>query len=732
MADTTTSNLLLTKPEVGASTDTWGTKINTDLDSIDAVFAAAGTGTSVGLNVGSGKVLNVGGRQVISTTDNTNAALRITQLGTGDALLVEDSTNPDASPFVITDAGRIVAGATSLYPSPLNTSFTDKFQVNGANNYDSSADFISWATGTDTGASLNLVRSDSGTIGTHTVVGSTDTLGNVRFFGSDGTNFIEGARISAVVDGTPGTNDMPGRLVFSTTADGASSPTERLRIGSDGSVGVGVTNAPSYTIRTGRNISGATNGGNFYASGTIQSDVTSNGYGFLAENKTAATAFTLGNYSSFRALQGTFGVGSAVTNQYGFNADSSLTGATNNYGFYGNIASGTGRYNFYANGTADNYFAGNIGIGKTPTTPLDVNGTITATSVNTANTFGFKNRIINGAMVIDQRNAGASVTPTDGQYTVDRWKARLTQASKYSVQQNAGSVTPPAGFNNYLGITSLSAYSVGASDYFFVTQAIEGFNAADLAWGTANAATVTLSFWVRSSLTGTFGGSFRAGPSTRSYAFSYTISSANTWEQKTITVAGDTSGTWAAGNAEWGQIDFGLGVGGNVSGTAGSWASATYLSSTGATSVVGTNGATWYITGVQLEKGSTATSFDYRPYGTELALCQRYYYRIASGIAGQIFGGSYNSSTTVALVTTTFPTTLRATPSALEQSGTAGDYRVNNLATATTCTSVPAFSVATTNTAFTTFTTGATLTAGQGSAGASVNTTAYLAWSAEL
>ena len=239
--------------------------------------------------------------------------------------------------------------------------------------------------------------------------------------------------------------------------------------------------------------------------------------------------------------------------------------------------------------------------------------------------YGFKNRIINGAMVIDQRNAGASVTPTDGQYVLDRYQQLASAASKYSVQQNAGSVTPPAGFTNYLGCTSLSAYSISASDYFNIRQSIEGFNVADLGWGTANAATVTLSFWVRSSLTGTFGGSFRDNSATRSYPFSYTISAANTWEQKSITVAGDTSGTWATNNARSVLIQWSLGTGSTNSGTAGAWNSSGNLSATGATSVVGTSGATWYVTGVQLEKGSTATSFDYRPYGTELGLCQRYY-----------------------------------------------------------------------------------------------------------
>jgi hypothetical protein len=254
-----------------------------------------------------------------------------------------------------------------------------------------------------------------------------------------------------------------------------------------------------------------------------------------------------------------------------------------------------------------------------------------------------KNRIINGAMVIDQRNDGASVTATATAtytYTLDRFYYVVSQASKMTIQQNAGSVTPPAGFNYYLGVTSSSAYSVGTNDYFVIGQNIEGFNYADWGWGTANAKTVTLSFWVRSSLTGTFGGVFRNGNDDRTYAFTYTISAANTWEQKSVTIAGDTSGTWAgATNGVGLRIFFGLGLGSSQSTTVGSWTAGSFGGATGATSVVGTNGATWYVTGVQLEVGSTATSFDYRPYGTELALCQRY------------FEKSYDTATTPATVT---------------------------------------------------------------------------------
>ena len=276
---------------------------------------------------------------------------------------------------------------------------------------------------------------------------------------------------------------------------------------------------------------------------------------------------------------------------------------------------------------------------------------------------GFKNRILNGQMVIDQRNAGASITANDNTFAVDRWVLYASQSSKLTAQQNQGSVTPPAGFRNYLGYTSSSAYTVGASEQFTLTQAIEGFNVGDLAWGTASAATVTLSFWVRSSLTGTFGGALRNGANTRTYPFAYTISSANTWTQISITIAGDQSGTWLTTNGYGLGVGFNLGAGASVSGTAGAWSGTGYASSTGAVSVVGTNGATFYITGVQLEKGSTATSFDYRPYGTELALCQRYYQNLTLGSGNQPYGPTgYCRDSQDALYFVPLPVQMRSAP----------------------------------------------------------------------
>ena len=257
-------------------------------------------------------------------------------------------------------------------------------------------------------------------------------------------------------------------------------------------------------------------------------------------------------------------------------------------------------------------------------------------TINVPNTFGFKNRIINGQMSIDQRASGASFTPstTTAYGTCDRWAIAVSQNSKLTAQQTpsatetnyAGRVV--AGFQNYLAITSSSAYSISSSDNFNIQQWIEGFNAADLQWGTSSAQTITLSFWVYSSLTGTFGGALQNYSSNRSYPFSYSIPVASTWTQISIVITGDTTGTWGKTNSGGIGVIFGLGVGSTYSGSAGAWAGSNYSSATGATSVVGTNGATFYLTGVQFEKGTQATSFDYRPYSTELALCQRYYTRI--------------------------------------------------------------------------------------------------------
>lgn len=310
-----------------------------------------------------------------------------------------------------------------------------------------------------------------------------------------------------------------------------------------------------------------------------------------------------------------------------------------------------------------------------PNIVLDSSGNATmAGTMAMATPFAIRNKIINGAMEIDQRNAGASVTVTsDGTYGIDRWKYRTTLSSKFSVQRST--VAPP-GFTNSLLATSLAATTPGTNDYYAVEQLIEGFNVADLSWGTVNARSVTLSFWVRSSLTGTFGGVIGNAAYNRSYPFTYSISSANTWEYKTVTIPGDTTGTWETGSSTGIDLFFGLGVGSGQSGAAGSWAAAGRVSATGAVNFVGTNGATFYLTGVQLEVGSVATPFERRLYGQELALCQRYYVSDGAELRTSI----RSSNSVDRFGPWFFPVTMRAAPT-VTGTATSGTFAADDVST---------------------------------------------------
>jgi len=300
--------------------------------------------------------------QIISVNSSSDA-LRITQVGAGNALVVEDSANPDASPFLVAADGSVRVGSSTSY----NTVYGASQFAPGLQSYTTAGTggFYRYSADQD-GAALIFSKSRSATLGTQTVASSGDTLGYIGFAGSDGTNFTTAANILAQVDGTPGTGDMPGRLTFNTTADGASSPTERMRIDSAGNISQGSSGTSlNYSFLQSKNVTGATTVIGFGAQGTVQSDVTSTHSAFRSNATTAAAAFTLATLNHFEAGQPAFGAGSTVTNQFGFTAGSTLTGATNNYGFFGNIASGTGRFNFYANGTAANVFVGTTSIGGT-------------------------------------------------------------------------------------------------------------------------------------------------------------------------------------------------------------------------------------------------------------------------------------------------------------------------------------------------------------------------------
>jgi hypothetical protein len=353
---------------------------------------------------------------------------------------------------------------------------------------------------------------------------------------------------------------------------------------------------------------------------------------------------------------------------------------------------------------------------------------------NAPNSVGFRNRIINGDMRIDQRNAGASVTPSNV-YTLDRWV--INPSTEYlgvaTVQQNLNSLTPPDGFTNYIGLVVDTGTSPLTNPFYNIRQIIEGFNVADLGWGTSSAKSITLSFWVRASITGTYTAAVRNSASNRSYVATYTISSANTWEHKTVTISGDTSGTWLTNNSTGITLSFGLS---NNTGTFSTsspnqWNASNNTGATTAVEILSTTGATFYLTGVQLEVGSVATPFERRPFGAELALCQRYYYRLTPG-SGNRFGLGQATGSGAAGIFIPFMVSMRTAPSALEQSGTATDYRLlDSTGSGIAGSAVPVFNTASTDSSLVTFFVSTGVTAGNASVGFTAGA-GYLGFSAEL
>jgi len=287
-----------------------------------------------------------------------------------------------------------------------------------------------------------------------------------------------------------------------------------------------------------------------------------------------------------------------------------------------------------------------------------------------AGQIGSRNLVHNGEFIVSQRNFSSSaVTQTGEAFTIDRWKTRMSANSKFSVQQVADA---PAGFYNSAKITSLAATTVGASDYYQFQHCIEGFNLNPADFGTATAKALTLSFHVKSSLTGTFSVCFSNNAGDRFLAQNYTISSADTWEKKTISVPAITTGSWNRGNTAGLFIYFTLGAGSGTLQSTGSWGTSFGRGGTGGANVVATNGATWQITGVQLEVGSVTTDFEHRSFGQELSLCHRYYYLAheMNGLGGEKpinLGVAENSSTITSILR--FPVTMRSVPTMEASSG---------------------------------------------------------------
>jgi hypothetical protein len=298
--------------------------------------------------------------------------------------------------------------------------------------------------------------------------------------------------------------------------------------------------------------------------------------------------------------------------------------------------------------------------------------------------YGFKNRIINGAMVIDQRNAGASFTNSNASvYGVDRWVTYGITSAVLTCQQVTDA---PSGFSNSFKLT-VSTATTANDGGVFPAQKIEASNCTDLMWGTSTAATITVSFWVKASVTGTYNTSFIFyGPSSLYYVSTFTVNSANTWEYKTVTVAGPTTGGAFSGASNaaylaWYTVTIGS-TGNTTYSTTNTWSSSTSPKSSGTVNIGSTLNATLQVVGCQLEKGSTATSFDYRPYGTELNLAQRYFYTIPANSVGLGGWGNYYNATSGTFFYYN-PVTMRSGPTVSNITGTIAVLGVSNTVSCT-------------------------------------------------
>lgn len=393
------------------------------------------------------------------TANSSSAALRVTQTGAGNSLLIEDSANPDSTPFVVDSAGRVVVGhtaAVATYQNPqTGTLITPWSQIQGTTSALSLA-VTSWSnvsTASFYAPAILLSKSASATVGTQAAVVSGEVLGTITFSGDDGTSFVKAAQILSAVDGTPGTNDMPGRLVFSTTADGSSLPTERMRITSAGVFGFNSTNTTgggSGLYRFAGDLTGAASSTGIFYTPNIKSDVSTASVLALTAG-TEDAAFTVSALNIFFANQGTITGGSRtpVTIQSGFVAASSMTGATSNYGFNGQITSGTGRYNLYMAGSADNFLAGSLGIGGVPVAGSNLY--ITKAITGAANSFAIRIAATAQSDSITAANGvSTAISTAAGAYTI---------ANMYHTIASQGSLGGGSIISNQYGYTAGSNFT---------------------------------------------------------------------------------------------------------------------------------------------------------------------------------------------------------------------------------------------------------------------------------
>ena len=639
----------------------------TNIDSVGLITARAGVNVSGGqLDVGSN--IKIGNAGVITATSFrgdgsqlTGISVDSTKIETGNTKVETIDTGSDghikfttegSEKVRITSAGKILIGSTSARVE--SNGFAVPLQVEGTGTATSS---VIIARNSNNASSSNLIfqKSRGTSTGSNTVIQNNDAVGTIIFEGSDGTNTDSLASIIGACDGTPGTNDVPGRLVFSTTADGAASPTERLRIDSNGNLSLGKGSAANASY--GRNFQIHHDGTSGAALQLTDNNTGSGGGDGFHIISTSQIAY-LWQRENANMVFGTQGI--ARWNMYGSNghfaphADSTYDIGTNTVRVR----------NIYA----DNLYGSGANLTSLPSSPPP------------------NNFLINGAMQVNVRGtnhqtAGSFNPVTDSIYTLDRWKVLNTNNfdtdSAKVVQDNAAPTSE--GFRKSIMMNIGNTETPSSTQVCGFQQKIEAQNLQSLAYGTSSAKTMTLSFWVYSNKTGTYCVQIMQDDVNKYVLYEYTISAQNTWEKKTITVAGNTSDAINNDNGVGLEVNWIL-CGGRTASATSSWTSGGYRVCTSNQVNLWDHADNYFkMTGCQLQTGSTATDFVHEDYGTTLRKCQRYFFALCGPVRYETIGTGMIYYSGYGYANAFFPVSMRTQPALVALSGTSGAYMYQTL-----------------------------------------------------
>jgi hypothetical protein len=644
----------------------------------------------------------------------TSAGTGVTLQNTDRTILYCDGVNVVAAQTVTAGSNFSIVDGTAASPAINFSADTDTgIYRAGTNSFGIAAGGVQSAVFTSTGINDTPIGATTRRTGAFTDLALTNPLpvasGGTGSATAGAAPFaLKGANTDITsLTGLTGAISGATTLTISGTATLGDSSSDTHRINGN----IGINSAPSslITVVAAQPITGAISAHAIQSAGVIQSDVTATGSYYLTSASTAAGAYTVTNIIHYLTNQGTFGAGSSVTSQSGFWAHSGLTGATNNYGFRGQLAAAAGRWNLFMDGTANNAIAGSTSFGSTtaPTSTVDITGSLAVSlgaSINTLTLttplsaanggtgiagvfsvgFGdslfsngvtwvtgplqsFKNKIIGGDFTTNpwQRGTSFAAIATNA-YCADRWKTGYVTTAVTTITKTADApiFLEAATFSQHclhVDVTTADA-AVAAGDYYALVQSIEGYNVSNLGFGQAGTRYVTLSFWHKHTKTGTNCVSLTNATSARSYIREYTQAVSDTWEYSSLTFPIDTTGTWLYDNGVGLIVRFALMGGTTFQSTAGSWQAGNFTNTSSQVNNLDNVANNFKIALVQLEQGENASLFESLSIQEVQSLCERYYQESATGEADPVVLSCNVTTATVYQAYKSFKSVMRAAP----------------------------------------------------------------------